>query len=35
MKTYRNDAIIGNKELKAGITEKRWNHKNSLSKYRL
>ena len=22
MKTYRNDAIIGNKEIKAGLTEK-------------
>lgn len=35
MKTYINDAIIGNKEVKVGITEKRRNCENSLSEYRL
>ena len=24
MKTYRNDAIIGNKEIKAGLTDAGW-----------
>lgn len=35
MKTYLNDAIIGNKEVKVRTNKQRGNYKNMLSKCRL